>query len=93
MATGINVDVSHLQEHILKLEELRNRIAEINSVYRPSKVGGGDTVDNIEELADIYTEIGQTMDELIRNSVDYFVKVKNVTLQTNQMTSSAISGN
>lgn len=92
MANGINVDPSRLQEGVDKLKQLQTQLSDAKGISEPSQVGGGNTVQKIIEIATLYSEIEDALDELLSNSVDYFTKVKESTVQTNQDTSAAILG-
>lgn len=92
MANGINVDPSRLQEGVDKLKQLQTQLSDVKGISEPTQVGGGNTVQKIIEITQLYSEIGNALDELLANSVDYFTKVKESTVQVNKDTSAAILG-
>lgn len=92
MGNAINVDTDRLQEKIDKLRQLHNKLREAEEIRKPDKIGGGNTIEKLEDLSTLYSEICNALKELLTNSEDYFIKVKDSTIQTNRKTSSAILG-
>lgn len=93
MGAGLNIKYDELDKQITELESLKTKLADTaGSVTRPTKVGGGDTVDKIESLADVYDTLNKSIDDLITSSVAYFKKVKDASKSTGQSAATAISG-
>lgn len=71
----INVKITEINSAITKLQNLQSRCDSINTPP-PSTVGGGQTVNELEDIADVYKALNRDFAELISNTISFLQNVK-----------------
>lgn len=71
----INVKITEINNEITKLQNLRTRCDSINTAV-PSTVGGGQTVNELENIATVYKTMNRELGELISNTISFLQNVR-----------------
>lgn len=71
----INIKVVELSEAIKKLAEIKAQ-CESGNVQIPKTIGGGNTVNEMESLANLYQEMNKHISTLITSTSLFFIKTK-----------------
>lgn len=87
----IKVNIENLEEAIAELNKYASDWA-CNSTTPPTTVGGGKTVNELEELAKIYKELNDHMVLLASSTATFFTDVKNSYQESDHKAASNISG-
>ena len=87
----IKVNIENLEGAISKLNNYAKNWAS-NPSTPPATIGGGKTVNELEELAKIYEELNDHMVLLASNTATFFTNVKNSYQESDHKAASNISG-
>ncbi len=87
----IKVNLDNLEGAILKLNNYAANW-ESNPTTPPATVGGGQTVNELEELAQMYKDLNTHMVTLASTTAAFFTNVKNSYQESDQKAASNISG-
>ena len=71
----IKVNVSEINNAIIKLQGLHSRCSSRNTTP-PITIGGGETVNELESIADVYKTINIHFEELISNTILFLQNVR-----------------
>lgn len=71
----INVKITEINNAISKLKALQSK-CNLRKTTPPSTVGGGKTVNELENIADIYKSLNRDFGELISNTISFLQNVK-----------------
>lgn len=71
----INVKITEINNAISKLKALHSK-CNSRKTTPPSTVGGGKTVNELENIADIYKSLNRDFGELISNTISFLENVK-----------------
>ena len=72
----INVKITEINNAITKLKGLQSKCKSRNTTP-PTTVGGGKTVNELENIANIYNMMNHDFEELISNTISFLQNVKN----------------
>ncbi len=72
----ININVTEINNAITKLQGLKSKCCS-RSVTPPATVGGGKTVNELEDIADVYKTLNHDLGELISNTISFLENIKN----------------
>lgn len=90
MAT-IEINIEELDAGIRKLNSLQKKI-EGNCLKPPMKRGEGNTIDELESIANLFQEVDKSFETLVINTVLYMNKVKKEFVQSDETASKKIEG-
>ncbi len=72
----INIKVTEIDSAIEKLQSLQSRCSSINTTP-PITVGGGKTVNELENIADAYKTMNTHLEDFITNTISFLRNIKN----------------
>ena len=72
----INIKITEIDNAIAKLQGLQSKCSLINTTP-PITVGGGKTVNELEDIAEVYKALNIQFGELILNTILFFQNIKN----------------
>lgn len=87
----INVNVTEVNNAILKLKELQERYDSIK-YNAPDTVGGGQTVNELESIANEYKEITANLKELVSDTISFLVNVRDSYISSDAKAREMIEG-
>jgi len=71
----INVKISEINNAISKLQGLKSRCDSRNTTP-PSTIGGGQTVNELESIAEVYKAMNNNFGELVTNTISFLENVR-----------------
>ena len=71
----IKVKVSEINNAITRLQGLQSRCSSRNTTP-PATVGGGKTVNELEDIADVYKTLNTHFEDLISNTISFLQNVR-----------------
>lgn len=71
----IKVKVSEINNAITRLQGLQSRCISRNTTP-PATVGGGKTVNELEDIADVYKTLNTHFEDLISNTISFLQNVR-----------------
>lgn len=71
----IKVKISEINSAITKLQRLQSRCNSRNTTP-PTTVGGGKTVNELEDIADVYKSLNTQFGVLVSNTISFLQNVK-----------------
>lgn len=71
----IDVKITELNDAISKLQNLRLKCDSLNT-NAPTTVGGGQTVNELESIAEVYKMMNKDLGDLISNTVSFLQNVR-----------------
>ena len=71
----INIDIACLNQAIIRMNTLKKNWAS-NNVTAPTTVGGGKTVNELEEISQLYKDLNNLMVTLASNTAEFLTDVK-----------------
>lgn len=86
----ISISTQSLEDEIGKLQTLKTNCAGFDVAF-PDIVGGGQTVAELEEIANLYKKLNTDMVDLISNTISFMENVKNSYLSSDSKAASSIS--
>ena len=86
----INVKIVELDNAITKLQGLQKKCTSRNTTP-PTTVGGGKTINELEEIASIYKSLNTDFSGLISYTIAFMQKVKNYYLSADQKSAKNIN--
>lgn len=72
----ISINIPEINNEITKLQSLQSKWSSERTTP-PSTIGGGKSVNAIEDLAEKYKSLGDSLDELISNTIYFLENTKN----------------
>ena len=87
----INVKITEINNAITKLQNLQKRCNSADT-KAPTTVGGGQTVKELEAVADVYKKRNISFGEMIANTISFLQNVKNSYASSDKKAASKISG-
>ena len=76
----INIKISELDAAITNLQSLKSACDGINTIA-PTTVGGGKTVNEIENIASVYKSLNIHVGDMISNTISFMQNIEPVSLQ------------
>lgn len=86
----INIKITEISNAIEKLRELQSKFNSRNTTP-PSTVGGGNTVNELENIAGVYKTLNRDFSELLSNTIAFLNNVKTSYEESDQKARRAIS--
>lgn len=71
----INLKITEINNVITKLQALQSKSSSMNTAS-PATVGGGKTVNELEDIADTYKKLNNCLEDLISNTVSFLQNIK-----------------
>lgn len=87
----INVKITEINNAITKLQNLQKRCNSADT-KTPTTVGGGQTVNELEAIADVYKKMNISFGEMIANTISFLQNVKNSYASSDTKAANKISG-
>lgn len=72
----INIKITEIDNEITKLQGLQSK-CDSRNVAPPATVGGGKTVNELEDIADVYKTLNRNFSELVSNTISFLQNVRN----------------
>lgn len=90
MAT-IEINIEKLDAKIQELDSLHQRMLS-DDLKPPMRQGEGNTIDELDSIANRFCKIDKSLETLILNTISYLIKVKNDFIQSEEEASKKIEG-
>lgn len=87
----IKINVEKIDVSITKLQKLKSKCI-LNSKTPPETVGGGQTVNELETIANEYRNIDSHLELLVSNTISFLQNVKNSYITSDQKAAKGING-
>ena len=87
----INVKVSEINNAITRLEGLRSECRSIITTP-PATIGGGKTVNELENIAVVYKELNTHFEDLITNTISFLRNVRDSYTSSDKKAANKIAG-
>ena len=87
----IKINISDLEDAISRLNSLKNAW-NANKTNAPTTVGGGQTVIEFEELAQLYKDLNTHMVTLVSNTAAFLTNVKDSYQESDKKAAKGITG-
>lgn len=71
----INIKITEINNAITRMQGLQTRCVSRNTT-QPDTVGGGQTVNELENMADIYKSLNSHFEELVTNTILFLQNVR-----------------
>ena len=82
----ININIAELEDSIARLRSLQTNAASAP----PATVGGGQTVNELENIADTYRALNRSLSELISNTIHFLDNIKESYMTSDQLAARGI---
>ena len=87
----INVKINEIDNAITKLQGLQSRCISMNTTP-PATVGGGRTVNELEEIAAVYKSLNSHFEMLISNTISFLQNVRDSYISSDEQAAKGITG-
>lgn len=87
----INIKINEISNAISKLQGLQSRCVFVN-IAPPSTVGGGRTVNELEDIAAAYKSLNIQLEILISNTISFLQNVRDSYISSDEKAAKGISG-
>ena len=71
----IHIKVTEINNAITKLQALQSKSSSMNT-HAPATVGGGKTVNQLENIADTYKKLNNCLEELFSNTILFLGNIR-----------------
>lgn len=87
----IKIQINELNNEIEELKELRSKCSS-RKTKPPATVGGGKTVNELEDIADIYVSMNNSFEILISNTISFLENVRDSYVSSDSKAAKKING-
>lgn len=87
----IKINIVELDSSINKLQSLKSKCIS-NQKSVPPTVGGGKTVNELEDIAELYQTINSSLETLIANTISFLSNIKDSYVSSDQKAAEGIAG-